>query len=603
MNTTSSAPGGLRRVGSVYKRLLWGTMDAFGITDSLWRKMMVAVGLQFAAGIALATVVVVFEGATALAVAGGLLALAAIACFNTALIVREDLTQPLRELESSAETVAEGTLDVDSPTIEQDDEVGSLAASFGRMHETLRVTDRQAEALADESFDDPVLEESVPGEFGDSLDRMAENLSAAISDLEARSARLTRLIEEFEAASTRAADGDLTVRLPAEEIDDRFEGVVTSYNEQLDAFEAAIGRAKPFAGEVADASETARRELDAVSETSEANAAEVGEIADDAARQSETLGSLAGDAETLSATVEEIAAASNELSEVATRTATNADDGVDAVEEARTALHDAADIAAETDEAVARLVERTESIREIVSFIDEVASRTNLLAVNASIEAARADTDTAGFEVVAEEVKSLAEETHESAGEIEELIGDIDEETHAVAADVDDLTTRIDEAVATVDAATEAFTAIAEDTADVEESAAEISSATDQQAQVATDVSARVDELAEIGDATAERSDSVASDTVEGAARLREAADSVTSLAGQADRLSDALSAFEVGERGGAADAGSGLAPDSEGESDPGSDTEREADGTTAPEDASDAPEGEPIPGAPGAAD
>lgn len=208
MDTTSSAPGGLRRIGSVYKRLLWGTMDLFGITDSLWRKMMVAVGLQFAAGIALATVVVVFEGTAALAVAGGLLALAAIACFNTALIVREDLTGPLGELESSTEAVAQGTLDVDSTTIEQDDEVGSLAASFERMHEMLRVTDRQADALAKESFDDPALEESVPGEFGESLDRMAENLSTAISDLEARSALYD--------ASEIAAETDEAVARPVE---------------------------------------------------------------------------------------------------------------------------------------------------------------------------------------------------------------------------------------------------------------------------------------------------------------------------------------------------------------------------------------------------
>ena len=535
-------------IGSAYGRLLWGTMDLLGIDGSIERKMMVAVGLQFAAGLALAAVVVTFEGTAALVAVGALLSLATVAFLNTALIVREDVIAPLRELESSAETIASGSLDVASPTIDQPDEIGSLATSFARMHETLRVTDRQAEALATESFDDPVLDRSVPGAFGDSLDRMAGNLSSAITDLEARSERLTRLIEEFDDVSARAADGDLTARLPEDGIDERFDGVVASYNEQLDAFEAAVGRAKPFAGNVAESSEHARRELSAVSETSRTNAEHVEGIAADAARQSETLGSLAGDAETLSATVEEIAATSSELSEIATRSSESADDGVAAAEAAREALHDAAEIAAETEAAVSRLVDRTESIREVVAFIDEVATRTNLLALNASIEAARADAGTAGFEVVAEEVKSLAEETHDSAGEIEAIIGDIDEETRAVAADVDDLTDRIDTAVDTVDSATEEFVSIADDTAAVEGSATEISAATDRQAQVASDVSARVDELAEIGDDTADRADTVAAEAADGVERLQGAAESVTALAGQADRLSAALDAFEVGD-------------------------------------------------------
>ena len=169
------------------------------------------------------------------------------AFFNTALIVREDLIRPLRALESSVETVAAGSLDAEPPDIEQDDEVVSLSDSFARMQETLRVTGRQADALASESFNDPVLDRSVPGAFGESLDRMAENLSTAIADLEARSDRLSRLIEEFETASARASDGDLDARFSEDAIDDRFSDVVESYNDQLAAFETTVGRAKPFA--------------------------------------------------------------------------------------------------------------------------------------------------------------------------------------------------------------------------------------------------------------------------------------------------------------------------------------------------------------------
>ena len=65
--------------------------------------------------------------------------------------------------------------------------------------------------------------------FGDSLDRMSANLSEASSDLEAGSARLGRLIEEFEAATGQASDGDLRARIPAEAVDGQFEDVSESF--------------------------------------------------------------------------------------------------------------------------------------------------------------------------------------------------------------------------------------------------------------------------------------------------------------------------------------------------------------------------------------
>jgi methyl-accepting chemotaxis protein len=535
-------------VWATYKRVLWGTMEMLGVADSMWWKLMVAVGLQFAAGIALAGVAIVLDG-PAMAVAIGLfLVLALVAFGNTALIIRDDLIRPLAELESSAEAIGGGDLDCDRLEIDQRDEIGSLGASFDRMNDTLRTTAKQADALANEEFDDPVLDRSVPGAFGDSLDRMSANLSEAIADLQDRSTRLSRLIEEFETATERASDGDLRARIPADAVEGQFEDVVGSYNRQLDAFEAAIQEAKPFAEDVAAVSETARNEVTKVSETTAKNAEQVEGIADDAVRQSEMLASLSSDTETLSATIEEIAATSDELSEIATETATNAADGAEAAEDATEKLRTAAEIARETDAAVSRLVERTETIGEIAAFIDEVASRTDLLAVNASIEAAHTDTDTGGFEVVANEVKSLAEETHESAGEIEELIHDIDEETHTVAADVDELTSHIEDAVETVEEVSGSFRMIANDTANVDDSAAEISSATDQQAEVATDVSATVDELAEIGDSTAERAETVANQATEGSDRLRSATDTVAELAEQADRLAGSLERFEVGE-------------------------------------------------------
>jgi methyl-accepting chemotaxis protein len=76
---------------------------------------------------------------------------------------------------------------------------------------------------------------------------------------------------------------------------------------------------------------------------------------------------------------------------------------------------------AETVSSIEELSDRMDRINEVTEFIARIATETNMLALNAGIEASKVDEGAEGFEVVAEEVKSLAEETRESAGEIEEI--------------------------------------------------------------------------------------------------------------------------------------------------------------------------------------
>jgi methyl-accepting chemotaxis protein len=79
----------------------------------------------------------------------------------------------------------------------------------------------------------------------------------------------------------------------------------------------------------------------------------------------------------------------------------------------------------ETVDAIEQLSERMDRINEVTEFITRVATETNMLALNAGIEASKVEEGAEGFEVVAQEVKSLAEETRESAGEIEEIATEV----------------------------------------------------------------------------------------------------------------------------------------------------------------------------------
>src|SRR5690606_38918239 len=89
--------------------------------------------------------------------------------------------------------------------------------------------------------------------------------------------------------------------------------------------------------------------------------------------------------------------------------------------------------AAEADAAIARLIESARKIGEVVDLITEIAEQTNLLALNATIEAARAGEAGKGFAVVASEVKALAQQTQRATGEIGSQIQAIQSSSTATA--------------------------------------------------------------------------------------------------------------------------------------------------------------------------
>lgn len=107
------------------------------------------------------------------------------------------------------------------------------------------------------------------------------------------------------------------------------------------------------------------------------------------------------------------------------------------VERMATNLHQVAEKTHETASSVEQLSERASQIGGIVSLIKEIADQTNLLALNAAIEAARAGEQGRGFAVVADEVRKLAERTTSATGEISSLVSAIQEETSKVKEQMD----------------------------------------------------------------------------------------------------------------------------------------------------------------------
>ncbi|MCG7498776.1 methyl-accepting chemotaxis protein [Vibrio sp. Of7-15] len=231
----------------------------------------------------------------------------------------------------------------------------------------------------------------------------------------------------------------------------------------------------------------------------------------------------------MAATVQEVATSAVNASTAAEEANIHAQTGYSIVQKTVQDIENLANQMQQSNTEVAQLHSESINIGSILDVIHGVAEQTNLLALNAAIEAARAGEQGRGFAVVADEVRTLAQRTQDAIGQIEQLITNLQDGASNAMESITEGQQHVEKTVAQAQSASEALTAIRDSISHISDMNAQIASAAEQQSIVAETINKNINNVRRIADESAH----VAGDTAHSSGSLAKVSDELNSMVKQ----------------------------------------------------------------------
>ncbi len=291
-------------------------------------------------------------------------------------------------------------------------------------------------------------------------------------------------VSSLERAAQRVASGDLTARTEYGGSDE-LGRVAASFDRVAEAFHSVVGGIRSSSDQVASAS------------TGIASATK--QIADGTDAQVQQTSQVAAAMEEMSATVIEVAKNASQAAESVRQASSTAREGGEVVQRTIDGMRRISEAVHGSAETIQKLGENSDKIGEIVAVIEDIADQTNLLALNAAIEAARAGEQGRGFAVVADEVRKLAERTTKATREISEMIAAIQRDTGSAVKAMESGTREVTRGMDEADQAGAALKRIVEMVGQANDMVAQIATAAEEQSAASEEITGSVERIASAG--------------------------------------------------------------------------------------------------------
>jgi methyl-accepting chemotaxis protein len=290
-------------------------------------------------------------------------------------------------------------------------------------------------------------------------------------------------LKKLAAEAKLIAAGDLTIHLEQFSSDE--------VGELTGSFSNMVRNLHDTIGKVIEASV-------AVASASSEISSSTQQLAAGAEEQSGQTTEVAGAIEEMTKSIIENSQTAGSTASAAARAKLAAENGGKAVVDMVTGMVRIVDVVRNSSATVKTLGHSSEQIGEIVDVIDDIADQTNLLALNAAIEAARAGEQGRGFAVVADEVRKLAERTTKATKEIAAMIKTIQNDTQGAVASMDEGTTEVEQGLTLAEHAGETLAEIVGLSQNVSDMVAQIANANEQQSRTSEQIAKNVEAISSV---------------------------------------------------------------------------------------------------------
>ena len=437
----------------------------------------------------------------------------------------------------------------DGIKVTRNDELGKLLFSICSLRGTLKAQAESAQKIADGDLSAQITIISDQDILGKSMTHIKENLNILIKDLNT--------------LSDSAINGNLNARANADQHQGDYKTIVKGFNDTLDAVTTPIQDGAKVLAEIAGGDLAARvnnqykgdqkiitdsinKVADALAEAmtnvrnlviSLANvssqiSSSTEEMAVGAQEQSTQATEVAGAIEEMTATILETTKNATSAAQFSQKAGETAKNGGEVVKQTVNGMNRIAEVVNNAALTVKDLGKNSDKIGEIIQVIDDIADQTNLLALNAAIEAARAGEQGRGFAVVADEVRKLAERTTKATKEIAEMIKQIQKDTGNAVTSIESGTKEVESGKELANKAIVALDEIIERTNKTIDVVNQVAAASEEQSAAAEEISKSIEGISNV--------------TQQSATGIQHIAGTAEELRNLTDNLQDLIGKFRI---------------------------------------------------------
>lgn len=343
------------------------------------------------------------------------------------------------------------------------------------------------------------MSETALNELNQSLEESNKSLEASAAQQKQEKEKLEQAIFALIEEVADATQGDLTVRANLDSMELSTVGDI--FNAIIDNLQDIAIEAKQSSGQVGHSLKQNEQEIRLLAEQAIAEAQETRDTLVSIEQMSESIKAVANNARD----AEKI---TGDTYQTIINSTQNMDSTVDSILQLRNTV-------GETAKKIKRLGESSQKISQVVSYIQEIALRTNVLAINASVEAGRAGEYGEGFTIVAEQVGALAEQSAAATKEIATIVAAIQSETQEVNQAMESGTSQVVETTRMVESTKQSLNLVLAKSQEINQLMAAISATTISQADTSQNITKLMQKIADLSETTSQSSTKIAQSIVE----------------------------------------------------------------------------------------